>query len=307
MKKAKVKIKKVKVILLFALSVCFAVNTVAQEAVFTQKEIDFLQFELKLTEQIQRGNTEQKRNALFLIRNLESARASRIAIPALRDSELIVRATAAYSVVFLPEDEAAQVLLPLLQDRAELVRRETAYALGEVGNPIAVNPLLQIFQRDKISEVRGASIVALGKIGDVSAIDALMRILRSRPREQEEFIRRSAAKSIGQIAQAAQFHKVEITTPQSFLPDRYKIFQYPHYEYLIENFPVFLEATNVLIETLQNPREFQDVKREAAFALGAIGTPAALPVLRANFNNPDYYLAEISREAVIKISFNKPE
>ncbi len=306
-KSKKAKVKRQKAVLLIAFFVCFAGNFFAQDVVLTEEEIDFLSLKLKLTEQIRSGHTEQKRNALFIIRNLESAEASRIAIPALRDSEVIVRATAAFSVVFLPADEAAQVLLPLLQDRAELVRREAAYALGKVGNPSAINPLLQILQRDKVLEVRGAAAVAVGQIGDVSAALALMRILRSRPREQEEFIRRSAAKSIGQMAQAAQFQKAETDAPKSLLPEKYKIFQYPRYDYLIENHPVFIEASNVLIQALQNPSEFQDVKREAAYALGAIGAPAALPVLRANFNNPDYYLAEISREAIIKISFKKPE
>jgi HEAT repeat protein len=133
-------------------------------------------------------------------------------------------------------------LLPLLGDKAELVRREAAYALGAVGSPAAVNPLLQILERDKVLEVRGAAAVALGQIGDVSAVPALMRILRNRPREREEFIRRSAAKSIGQIAQAAQFHEITFNAPKSFLPDKYKIFQYPRYEYLIEKHPVFYRS-----------------------------------------------------------------
>lgn len=239
-----------------------------------------------LAEQINRGSTEQKRNALFQIRNLKSDKASRLAIPALRDSEIIVRATAAFSVIFLPEDEAAQALLPLLGDKSELVRREAAYALGEVGNPSAINPLLQILQKDKILEVRNAAIVALGNIGDVSAVEPLTQILRRNPKPEEEFMRSSAAKSIGQIARS---------------------FEKPRYANLIENFPVFRNANNLLVQVLQNPREAQEVKREAAFALGAIGDESALPVLRANLNNQDYYLAEISKEAIRKISLNKLE
>lgn len=265
---------------------------------------DYLQI---LAEQLKRGSAEQKRDALLQIRRLETEAASRLAIPALRDGEEIVRATAAFSVIYLPEREAAQNLLPLLRDKSELVRREAAYALGEVGSTSVTGALFQILEKDKKPEVRGAATVALGKVGDVSAVEVLIRILSRRPKSEEEFVRRAAAKSIGQIAQAAQFHKIIVNAPTSFLPEKYKIFQYPRYEFLIEKFPVFLNATGVLIQTLQNPREFQDAKREAAFALGAIGSPAALPVLRANFDNPDYYLAEISREAVIKISFSKPE
>ena len=294
MEKVKGKIKKAKIVFLFALFVCTAVNSSAQN-------LD------TLAEQINRGNTEQKRNALFLLRNLESKEASRIAIPALRDSEVIVRATAAFSVIFLPSDEAAQNLLPLLQDRNELVRREAAYALGRVGNPVAVSPLLQILQRDKILEVRGAATVALGQIGDVSAIEALTQILRRRPREAEEFIRRSAAKSIGQIAQNLQNQEIEVTAPTSFLPGKPEIIKNPQYENLTANFPVFLNANIVLIQTLQNAREFQDVKREAAFALGAVGSLSSLPVLQANVNNPDNYLAEISKESIRKISISAQE
>jgi HEAT repeat protein len=273
MEKAKGKNQKAKLVLFFALFVCFPGNSFAQNL-----EI--------LAEQVNRGNVEQKRNALFQIRNLKSAEASRLAIPALRDAEIIVRATAAFSVIFLPEDEAARVLLPLLQDKSELVRRETAYALGEVGNPSAVNPLLQILQRDKILEVRSAAVVALGNIGDVSAVDYLTRVLQLKPKTEEEFMRSSAAKSIGQIAQS---------------------FEKTRYANLIENFPVFRNANNLLINILQNPREAQEVKREAAFALGAIGDESALPVLRANLSNQDYYLAEISEEAIRKISLKKLE
>src|SRR5438128_1654275 len=70
-----------------------------------------------LAEAVRSGTTEVKRSALLEIRNLKSAEASRLAIPALRDSDEIVRATAAFSVIYLPKDEAFTVLLPLLQDK----------------------------------------------------------------------------------------------------------------------------------------------------------------------------------------------
>lgn len=234
-----------------------------------------------LADKIKNGNIEQKRDALFQIRNLESAEASRVAIPALRDASEIVRATAAFSVIFLPKEEAAQALLPLLQDKYELVRRESAYALGKVQNPSTVRSLIEILQKDKILEVRNACAIALGEIGDAGAVDALTQILKKTPAEKEEFLRRSAARSIGQIAVSVQ------------------IGEKPS---LIETFPPFRSAVNILIETLQNGRESQDVKREAAFALGAIRDESAIPVLEANVNNKDYYLSEICKEALRKIS-----
>ena len=126
-----------------------------------------------LVEKITRGSDEQKRDALVAIRNLETESASRIAVSALKDSSEIVRATAAASVIFLPQDEAAQMLVPLLADKKPLVRREAAYALGKVGSAATVTSLIQISQKDKVVEVRNAAIVALGEIGDAAALPEL--------------------------------------------------------------------------------------------------------------------------------------
>ncbi|HEY0657290.1 MAG TPA: HEAT repeat domain-containing protein, partial [Pyrinomonadaceae bacterium] len=291
--------------LLFLCALCaFAENFFAQDNVLTQKEVDFLPIQISLQRMIQSGSVEEKREALKQIRNLETAEASRLAVPALRDSSEIVRASAAFSVIFLPADEALNVLSPLLNDKKELVRREAAYALGKVRNPLAVNSLLQVFQKDKITDVRNAAIVALGEIGDASAIDALAGILRKSPKKDDqadEFLRRSAARSIGQIAQFIQTGKARVLTPQNFPPEQLKEIEKPNYPKLVEQFPVFQRAISVLIETLRNRNESDDAKREAAFALGAIGDAAAIPVLRANLNSQDYYLAEISKEALRKI------
>lgn len=276
--------------LFFALSACFAGKISAQN------------LEL-LSNQIQTGNTEQKREALFQIRNLETAEASRIAVPALRDSNEIVRATAAFSVIFLPKTEAAQILLPNLQDKSELVRRETAYALGKVGDLSAVNSLLQTLNKDKVFEVRTASVVALGEIGDVSAINDLIKILNKKPKEEEEFLRRASARSIGQIAQIVQINDATVLTPENFLPDRYKDLKPPKYLNLENQFPVFIQAASVLKTVLQNNNEMDDTRREAAFSLGAIGDETAVSILQTKLNDKNNYLTEIAGESLRKIEF----
>ncbi|MEO8071973.1 MAG: HEAT repeat domain-containing protein [Acidobacteriota bacterium] len=279
----------------FLCALCsFAGNIFAQNSIETFSEI------------IERGNTEQKRDALYQIRNLETESASRIAIPALKDSSEIVRATAAFSVIYLPKDEAFQVLLPLLTDKNEFVRRETAYALGKVRNPQAINYLIQVFQKDKSDEVKNVAVVALGEIGDVSAVDFLTRILQKKPKKENaanDFLRRSAARAIGEIAQIIQTGKIEVVTPKDFLPDKFVLFTPPNFLYLSRNLPVFLNANNTLIQTLQNNRESLNTRREAAFALGAIGEESAIPILQANLNNQNYYLAEIVKESLRKIQF----
>jgi HEAT repeat protein len=256
-----------------------------------------------LSEQVRSGSVEEKREALFQIRNLESAEASRAAIAALRDRSDIVRATAAFSVIFLPPAEAVQSLVPNLKDKSEIVRRETAYALGLVGDPSATASLLQTLNKDRALEVRTAAAVALGRIGDPSAVDALNDILRRKPRGEEEFLRRSAARSIGQIAQIVQTGERKVLTPENFLPDRYKELKRPKYLDLKTQIPVFARAAETLKTVLADENESGDVRREAAFSLGAIGDETAVSLLRSKSDDKDYYLAEIAQEALRKIEF----
>ncbi len=252
-------------------------------------------------EAIRSGDTENKREALFQIRNFRSEEASRIAVPALRDSDEIVRATAASSVVFLPPNEAATAILPLLKDKAEFVRKEAAFALGEAGSAVATGALVATMQRDKDPEVKTAAAAALGKLGDRTAIGPLTDALQKRPVPEEEFLRRSAARSVGQIAQIIQTGARRVVTPRNFLPDDIKKAEQPVHTDLAAAELAFRAAADVLASVLQNRSETDDTRREAAFSLGAIGDVRALQLLRRFLNSEDRYLAEICREAITKI------
>jgi HEAT repeat protein len=183
--KAKADNKKAKIFgLLFAAFAVFALRIFAQQTEFET-----------LSNRINSGTTEEKRDALYRIRNINSEYASRIAIPALSDKAEIVRATATYSVLALPNEEAARILLPLLADKAEFVRKETAYALGKIRSKLATDSLILLLQTDKSDEVRGACAFALGLIADEKAFDSLVNSLK----RKNLFIQRSAARSLGQI------------------------------------------------------------------------------------------------------------
>ena len=249
------------------------------------------------------SNTELKRNALFQIKNLHTESASRLAIPALSDSEELVRATATTAVIFLPKAEAAQVLLPFLTDKDPFVRGEAAFALGEVRDNSAVSSLIRSLQKDSADEVRSAAAVALGKVGDPAAIDALTAVFNKKPSDDNEYLRRSAAHSIGQIAQIIKTGKSLVTTPQNFLPTKYK--ETATSEPEVNAIPAFRNAVVSLLKVLQNSKESGDTRREAAFALGAIGDQTSVSLLRSNLNSPDIYLAEICKEALIK--FGQPQ
>ena len=245
------------------------------------------------------GSSEQKRSALADIRNIRTEEASRLAVPALSDKVEIVRATAASSVISLPDDEAARVLLPMLDDKQPFVRREAAYALGKVGNGAATSRLRRTLTGDRDLEVRVAAAIAIGSIGDRSAMDDLLSILNRRPKEEEEFLRRSAARSIGQIFELRATGRTE-TTPQNFLPPQFKNID-PETIWSSEIDPQQLRRITVtLSKMLRSREEADDTRREAAFALGALRRPGSESLLRSLLNSPDPYLAEISKEALLK-------
>jgi HEAT repeat protein len=227
------------------------------------------------------GDVEERREAVTRLGAMARADSSRVALPALKDAAVIVRATAARAVLSLPAEEAAAALLPLLTDKNEFVRRETAYALGQTRSPMAVQSLATALARDKEAGVRGAAAVALGQIGDAEAVPILTeaigrRIARTgllnritfRRTEENEFVRRSAAVALGQIKSRA--------------------------------------AVPALIGALANERAGDDVRREAARSLGLIGDPSAIPTLqRAALTARDPYLAEIISEALRKLEPGK--
>lgn len=275
---------------LFAFLTCFGGNLLAQD-------LD------SLARSIQTGNSEQKRDALFQLRNLRTETASRIALPALSDKDPIVRATASASVTFLPKVEAVNALQPLLADKQAFVRKEAAYALGNVESPDAAKPLIEHFVRERDIEVKAAIAIGLGQTGNPTAVEPLGQILKQTATEDTEFVRRSAARSIGQIAQIIKTSGSYVVTPENFLPDKFKSLTGDD---LTSRLPTFGAAVVTLSQVLQNKSESDDTRRESAYSLGAIGSRSAVAVLHANQNGSDPYLAQIATEALLRINVNSP-
>jgi len=223
-------------------------------------------------ERLASSDVEERRDALMRLGNLHSAEAARAAVPALSDASPIIRATAAKAVLSLDPNESVAVLLPLLKDRDEFVRREAAYALGRTRSRSATAALNDSLLNDKEDGVRAAAAVALGHIADEAAVVSLASTLApdlserrssKRKREQNVFVLRAAAVSLGQIGSRA--------------------------------------GTPALISALTNEKLDSDVRREAARSLGMIGDPAAVPALRAASTAADPFLARLAFEALRKI------
>lgn len=218
------------------------------------------------------ADVEDRRDAISRLGSMKHPAASRAAVAGLTDSLPIVRATSITAVLSLAPEESSGHLLPLLGDKDVLVRREAAYALGITRSATAVPMLLDLLRYDKVDEVRGAAAVALGKIGNESAVVSLVNVLtgqaeqnkkqKAKP-EQNPFVLRSAARALGQIGSRA--------------------------------------GVPALITTLQNEQSEDDVRREAALALGAIADPSALPALRNVTAARDPHLAMAADTAIRSI------
>ena len=212
-------------------------------------------------------DVEERRDALMRLGSLKRPDASRIAAGGLNDVAPIVRVTAMRAISALPQAEATTLLIPLLQDKSEFVRREAAYGLGLTHSRAAAAGLVNVLLTDKDAGVRGAAAVALGDIGDESAVQPLSQVLTGRAEKKKksntgenQFVMRSAARSLGQIRSRS--------------------------------------SVDVLIATLANEANDNDVRREAATALGLIGDPSAGPALQTAFASTDPYLSEAAREAL---------
>ncbi|NNE65912.1 MAG: HEAT repeat domain-containing protein [Pyrinomonadaceae bacterium] len=261
----------------------------AQISAQTERELEVL------SEQVSLGTINVKRNALLALGRLKSESASRIAEKALRDESEIVRATAIRTVIYLPPRDASSLVIPFLSAKSAFVRKEALFALADISDPVSANSVIAALLSDKDKEVRATAAYSLGRIGSPAAIDPLVSLLKKKPKKKRAFLRRSAARSIGQIAEALAGKEPSDSVPSDFiLKGAISSAQGP-----IE--PKMLTRVDVLIRVLSNPKEFADTRREAAFALGAIGSPRAKASLEKYSAGSDYILAQVCREALAKI------
>jgi HEAT repeat protein len=222
-------------------------------------------------QRLKSSDFETRFDAVHKLRLMENAVAARAAATALDDDSENVRAAACETVAFLANEDAALFLTPLLnpkKEKSEFVRREAAFALGEAISKTAVPALIQTLQTDKKPSVRAAAAIALGNIADERALQPLANVLllpqtKKNNRVVDEFVRRSAAKSLGQIRRK--------------------------------------EAVPALITALRDTNNAADIRRESAFALGLIADQSAAVVLKENLNAEDYLLAEIAANALQRI------
>ena len=226
----------------------------------------------KQRQRLSSADPEERRDALMKLGAMHRPAASREAMVGLTDASPMVRAVAARAIVSIGADESVSALLPLLNDKDEFVRREATYALGETHSPKATDSLVKLLLTDKEDGVRAAAAVALGDIADETGVVTLATVLapevstgsKKTKAEKNVFVLRAAARSLGQIKSRA--------------------------------------GVPALVAALSNEKMVDDVRREAALALGSIGDPVAIPALRMAASSGDPYLAQTAHQSLRKLA-----
>jgi HEAT repeat protein len=163
---------------------------------------------------------------------------------ALHDPDIEVRASAAQALGSLGDPRAVEALLQALRSDADAgVRKMAAWALGEIESPAAVGGLSQAVRSDSSAEVRTAAAWALGEIESAEGVDALGAALRDSSVE----VRRNAVWALGEIESA--------------------------------------EAVEWLVPALRDAD--LEIRRKATWALGEIESAAAVPGLSAAMRDSD--------------------
>jgi HEAT repeat protein len=164
---------------------------------------------------------------------------------ALNDSDSDVRFQAAIALGEVGNPQAVDALIAALNHSDSGVRWQAATALGKIGSSQAINALSAAFNN---SDSTGISHVAsaLGNIGNPQAMDALISALNDSNSE----VRKFAVSALGNIG-----------NPQ---------------------------ATDALISALKDSNS--EVRRNAAEALGRICNPQAVDALISALNDVDYHV-----------------
>jgi len=95
---------------------------------------------------------------------------------------------------------ACDPLLRLLTFPKKHVRIGAIEALGDIGSPRSVEPLMHTLMSDKSHEVRWVAAVALGEIGDKRAIPPLVASMK----DENRYVRYGSARALEQLGWSAE-------------------------------------------------------------------------------------------------------
>jgi len=165
------------------------------------------QFET-IIKMLKEGETKEEREgAATALGELKNVKAVPNLITALKDVNPDVRESAAEAIGKIGEAnpgnkevlEAITALLNALKDKFDYVQKRVAEAIGKIGvNYEQFETILRMLKKGETSEERHGAAIALGALENLKAIPALITALK----DKFEYVRRSAAEAIREIAEA---------------------------------------------------------------------------------------------------------
>lgn len=192
---------------------------------------------------------------------LEAKEAVELLIKALENKDGEVREHAVDALGLIGDPRAVQPLITRLkEDPEDWVRGQAADALGLIGDKQALEPLITALQNDVGIGVSMKTAKALGRLKDSAAVDPLINFLNQ---GQNDETRRAIAFALGEIGdkRAADVF-LELLEKDNDPTVRY-------WSCLSLGFMKYQKATNVLLHTLLEDSSAR-VRKTAAISLGQI-------------------------------------
>jgi HEAT repeat protein len=201
------------------------------------------------------------------------------------------RREAAMQLARLKSEAAFRALASAVNDPSPRVRAAVVASLAERGDESAVPLLAARLATDKDQFVRKATAYALGRFHEGERTGALAGALRDKDPE----VRAAAAISLGDHADAGA-----VAPLASALSDKNDFVRAQAARALGVNGRAAVQTVPALMTLLTKDGD-NEVKRQAAGALGQIGDRSALPALERATHDKDPYLAQAAIDAITLI------
>jgi HEAT repeat protein len=119
---------------------------------------------------------ERPRAPILRVKDAAERRDIAYLIDALKESEAVVRAAAAWDLGQLGASEAVPALVRNLNAKSDLVRNSSVIALGKIGDPAVIERLLEIAHTDEAAMVRLQAIDSLAMLNDPRGHEMLAQL-----------------------------------------------------------------------------------------------------------------------------------
>jgi len=214
----------------------------------------------------------------------------RLIAAALRDEDCWVCLLAAEALGKIGDPRAVDPLIVALQDEDSDVRWHAATALSMIGDLRTVEPLITALGNADWN-VRGNAALALGGIDDKRSVEPLITVLG----DEEPYVRERAVKSLGRIGDPRAVEPLIVALQDEDSHDEDSAV--PWHAALALGKIGDKRAVEPLIVALQD----ENVCVFAALALGRIGDLKAIPALEKAIYDSDKISGDEAKEALGKI------